>query len=120
MAVNIVGFQNLSMAQTKQRPRQRRRIFLKEWRKFRGLTQEQLAEKVGMVVSNISQLEQGRQGYSKEGLEALAGALNCEPGHLLSVDPTGPEAIWPIWDIADPAQRRIIVDISKTIVKRVP
>ena len=90
-------------------------MFVKEWRKYRGLTQEQLAERVGWSVSNISQLEQARQGYSQEGLEALAEALNCDPGQLLTVDPTKDEAIWSIWELAKPADRKKIVDIARTI-----
>jgi len=96
---------------------QRRRIFLQQWRKYRGLTQEQLAERVGMSKGNISQLEQGVQGYSQEGLEALADALQCEPGQILNVDPSKDNAIWSIWDQAKPSERQMIVDIAKTIVK---
>lgn len=91
---------------------------MKEWRAYRGLTQEQLAERVGMAVSNISQLEQGRQGYSQEGLEALADALQCDPGQLLTVDPSKTDAIWSIWEHAKPAERQMIVDIAKTITNR--
>lgn len=98
--------------------RQRRRIFLKEWREYRHLTQEQLAERVGMSKSNISQLEQGRQGYSQEGLEALAEALQCDPGQIINVDPSKDDAIWSIWERAKTAEREMIVDIAKTIVKR--
>ena len=68
---------------------ERGRIYIKEWRKYRGMTQEQLAEAAGMVVSNVSQLEQGRQGYSQEGLEAIANALQCGAGQLLSSSPSG-------------------------------
>jgi transcriptional regulator with XRE-family HTH domain len=94
----------------------RRRIFLNEWREYRNLTQEQLAERVGMSVSNVSQLEQGRQGYSQEGLEALAEALQCEPGQLLTVDPTADDAIWSIWERAQPDERRIILDVAKGLI----
>ena len=107
--------ENVSMAKS---PPKRRlgRIFLKEWRKFRGLSQERLAERVGMSVSNISQLEQGRQGYSQAGLEALAEALACDPGQLLTVDPTRDEAIWSIWETAKPGERKMIVDIARTVI----
>jgi transcriptional regulator with XRE-family HTH domain len=112
--------QSLSMAkrvQTRLKTQNRnRRIFLKEWRTYRGLTQEQLAERVGWGVSNVSQLETGRQGYSQDGLERLADALRCDPGHLLSVDPTKNDAIWSIWEIAKPGDRQKIVDIARTII----
>lgn len=95
----------------------RRRIFLKEWRTYRGLTQEQLAERVGWSVGNVSQLERGLQGYSQEGLEALADALQCEPGQILNVDPTRDDAIWSIWEKAKPGERQMIVELAKTVVK---
>lgn len=68
--------------------RQRRRHFIKEWRKFRGLTQDQLASRIGSATSTISQLETGKQGYSEPLLDELADALSCDPWELLNVDPS--------------------------------
>lgn len=68
-------------------PQQRPRHFLREWRKYRHLTQQQLADRIGTVVSSISQLENGKQGYSQAILEALADALMCEPWDILNVNP---------------------------------
>lgn len=98
--------------------KQRRRIFLKEWREYRGLTQEVLADRAGMTVSNISQLERGLQGYSDEGLERLAFALRCEPGHILTVNPLDEDGIWSLWERAEPAQRQVIKDVAKGLVLR--
>lgn len=61
--------------------------FFRAWRKFRGLTQEQVAERVGMAASSISQLETGKQGFTDKTLADFAVALNCDPGDLLSRDP---------------------------------
>jgi len=94
----------------------RRRIFVKEWREYRNLTQEQLAERVGWSVGNVSQLERGLQGYSQEGLEALAEALQCEPGQLLNVDPTDDNAIWSLWERAGSAQRQTLLEVAKGLV----
>lgn len=93
------------------------RNFVKEWRLHRGLTQEQLAERAGMSVGNVSQFERGLQGFSQEGLQALAEALGTEPGYLLMVNPKADEAIWSIWEKAKPAERQMIVDLAKTVVK---
>lgn len=96
---------------------QRRRTFIREWRKFRGMTQEQLADRLGWSVSNVSQLEQARQGYSQEGLEALAEALDCDVGQLLMVDPTKDDAMWSIWEKAQSGERKMIINVAKSIVK---
>lgn len=61
--------------------------FFRAWRKHRGLTLEQLADRVDMAPSSISQLERGLQGFTDSTLEALAHALQCKPGDLLSKDP---------------------------------
>ena len=97
--------------------RQQRRHFVKEWRKFRGLTQEALAEKADMSPTNLSQLENNRQRYSAEGLERLAEALHCEPAQLLMVDPTKDDSMWSIWDRAKPAERQQIIAVAKALVK---
>lgn len=106
------------MRHTVSMAKRRRRIFLKEWREYRNLTQEALADRVGMSVSNVSQLERGLQGYSDEGLSALADALRCEPGQILNVNPMDDDAIWSLWERAEPAQRQVILDVAKNIVSR--
>lgn len=110
--------QNISMTK---RPvphpkKQRRRIFLAEWREYRNLTQEALADRVGMSVSNISQLERGLQGYSDDGLEKLGWALRCEPGHILTINPLDEDGIWSLWERAEPGQRQVIKDVAKGLV----
>lgn len=63
------------------------RHYVREWRKYRGLTQERLAERTPFTHGAISQLETGRTSYTQEMLEALAVALDCSPGDLLNVNP---------------------------------
>lgn len=75
----------------------RRKIYLKEWRKFRGLTQEQLAERLETTGPTISRIETGDINYTRESLESLAAALDCEPADLLSRDPNKPE--YELWQI---------------------
>lgn len=99
-------------------PKSRRRTFIKEWRAFRGLTQEALAERVDMSPGNVSLIERGLQNYTQETLEAFATALRCDPADLLMRNPNDPDAIWSIWEQARPGERATIVEIAKTIVRR--
>src|SRR5260221_9444891 len=71
--------------------------FIKEWRKYRGLTQEKLAARLGISTSHISQIERGRINYTRETLEALAYSLHCEPSDLLGRDPNLPD--YQLWQI---------------------
>lgn len=65
-------------------PKRRRRNFVRQWRKFRGLTQEQLADRLHTTKANISRIENLRQGYTWDFLEACAEVLGTEPAALLS------------------------------------
>jgi transcriptional regulator with XRE-family HTH domain len=61
--------------------------YLKAWREFKRLSQEELAEKVGTTASMISMLETEQRGLSAKWLRRLAPALGTTPGHLLDLDP---------------------------------
>ncbi len=111
---------NLCMAQKRVTPRPRqqfRRTFIRQWREHRGLTLERLAERVGMTAGNLSQLERGNQGYTQNTLEALAVALQTDVASLLMRNPKDSEALWSLWDQAEPGERKMLVDIAKTVVK---
>lgn len=82
---------------TKVTPRLKRpppTFYFRAWRKYRGLTQEQLAELVGLATSSVSQIETGAQGFTNSTLIAFADALKCDPGDLLSRDPKIEDAIY--------------------------
>lgn len=81
------------MTARKKLPYSHRPTYIRAWRKFRGITIEQLAEAADCSPGNISQLERGAQGYSQEMLEAIADALNCLPGQLLDYQPERPAFI---------------------------
>lgn len=93
------------------------RHFIRAWRKFRGMTQAELADLVAMATSSISQLETGKQDYSQETLEKIAGALDCAPGDLLSVDPSRDESLWTIWESLSPAQRHQAVQLIRVLAE---
>ena len=94
-----------------------RPIFLRQWREYRGLTQKQLAESIGMTHPTIGRIECGKQPYSQAILEAVADRLSTDVASLLMRNPGDPDAIWSIWDQAKPGERRMIMDIARTIVK---
>ncbi len=60
---------------------------VKAWRMYRGLTQEQLAERIEMSTASVSQIETHKQGLSDDTLFGISTALDCSPGDLLSWDP---------------------------------
>lgn len=67
--------------------REFRRHFLREWRLYRNLTQEQAADHIGLDYTTLGRIERRLVPYSQGMLEAAADAYSCEPWQLLNVDP---------------------------------
>lgn len=93
-------------------------FFLRQWRQYRKLTLEQLAEKVGTSKSYVSEIERGVVRYNQDTLESLAAALNCSPADLLSRDPTAPQdenaEIFDLWEHKlDVEGRKDVLDFAR-------
>lgn len=95
--------------------RQFQRTFIREWRSFRNLTLEQLAERLEMTASHLSMLERGQRGYAQDTLEAIAHALQTTPASLLMRNPMDEGADWSLWDQAEPGERRVALEVLKTL-----
>lgn len=89
--------------------------YIKEWRKYRGLTQEQLAERIGIARSYLTKIERGTRRYDQPFLEAAAEALRCEPADIIRLDPNDADGIWSIWDTLNPVERQQAVAVIRAI-----
>ena len=59
-------------------------LTIREWRERRGMTQAQLAERVGVRQATISDLETGQsRRIELDLLDRLSRALRCKPADLL-------------------------------------
>lgn len=96
-------------------PRRPRRHFLQQWRKSRGLTQEQLAERLDTSKGQISNYESGKRGMSAGVIEALEEALQLEPGDLFR-DPEQPSADALLRN-ATPEQRQQALSVIAALLK---
>ena len=67
--------------------RERTKHYFKEWREYRGLTQEQAIGRLGWSQSKISRLEAGETPYNQDDLESAALAYSCGISDLITVDP---------------------------------
>ena len=57
---------------------------IKVWREFRGLTQQQLAEAVGISKPYLSQIETGKRSGTTEVLATIANALHVSIDNLVT------------------------------------
>lgn len=87
---------------------------LASWRRFRHLTQEELAELVGTTKAVISNLETGARGLSDKWLRRLAPALNTSPGYIMDHDPNDlPTAVLDVWSAIPDADRPRALEVLK-------
>lgn len=92
--------------------------YLRAWREYREMTQEELAEKVGTTANMIHYLETGERGLSAKWLRRLAPALKTTPGHLLEHDPKRlPADILDIWAGIDERDRRTAIRMLESLSK---
>jgi transcriptional regulator with XRE-family HTH domain len=95
--------------------KQHQPTLIRQFRKKKGWTLEQLADRLGMSASAISYLERGQSAYQQETLEAIAGALGTSVASLLGRDPTLDEAMASIWDEASEEEKRQIIEVAKAL-----
>lgn len=93
----------------------RRPHFIRAWRVYRSLTQEQLAERLGMTAATLSRIERGLLPYTQDNLEFMADILQCTPADLLSRDPSDGENPEQLWGDLKPPQRRQAVEVIKAL-----
>ena len=89
-------------------------------RKARGLSQEQLAEKVGISITHMSHIETANTKLSLPVLVSIAEELEVQTDMLLydqlpQTTTIYANEVMEILDRCDAKQARIIVDILKTV-----
>jgi len=100
-----------------QKDRTRRRTFIKEWRLFRGLSQDALGERLETSGSMISRIENNETPYTQDTLEALAEALATTPASLLMRNPKSKDAVWELIEQGKPAERKKLSEYADFLKK---
>lgn len=93
------------------------RVYFKEWRKYRNLTQERACERIGIDRSHLSRIERGVDPYNEHTLTAMANAYRCEVADLFVRNPTDPEGIWSVWDRIPAVERPRLIEVMKAFAR---
>lgn len=92
---------------------------LKEWREFRKLTQQQLADAVDTDKSVISLIENGGMGLTDKWARRFATPLRTRAGLIIDYDPNDlPTSILEIWANIPEEARPQAETILKTFFQR--
>jgi transcriptional regulator with XRE-family HTH domain len=89
--------------------------YLRQWRKHKGLTLEQVAERLHTTHATLSRIERGKLPYNQPLLERLAEEYGTEPASLLMRDPASTK--WSILDDLTPVERNQTVAFIEAIRK---
>ena len=92
------------------------RNYLRQWREYRRLKQEELAEMVGTTKAVISLLENEKRPLSSKWLRKLAVPLKTTPGRILDIDPNVAEAeALSIFDPMEEEERRRAIRVLRSL-----
>lgn len=86
------------MPPVKKPPHTRQKTFMKEWRKYRKLSQEKAAQRVEVDRTTLGRIEKGQLPYNQDFLERLALAYGCEAADILDMNPMKPDAPRLVYD----------------------
>lgn len=95
---------------------------IRELRKQRGMLLEHLANRVGMSITMLSDLERGNRDLTMHWMRAIARSLKVQPGDLLaekdhSKSLSAPEReLVDLYGLADEAQRGQLLQMARILV----
>lgn len=86
----------------------------------RGLSLDKALSRLSELVNGISKaslsrLENNKQVYTQDILEAMAEVYRCEPQDILMRDPTKKDAPWNIQEGLKPVQREALEKIAEGV-----
>lgn len=102
--------------------RKHSKTFVREWRKYRGLSLRKLADRIELHGPNetfshasIGRIENGEQPYTQPVIEALAEALDVSVSDLLTVDPSKDGEVVDLMRMIDDKNRDAAIRVLRAL-----
>ncbi|HEX4182529.1 MAG TPA: helix-turn-helix transcriptional regulator [Caulobacteraceae bacterium] len=92
--------------------------YIREWRKYRGLSQTELADSIAIHRTHLNKIERGKRNYAATTLTALASRLDCEPGDLIQRRPGQLSEFELLCQSLDEADRQLALKVLKHVFRR--
>lgn len=94
--------------------------FLRQWRKFRRLSQEAACEHFAITQPTLSKTENGELPYNQDFMEQAARIYGCTVAALLTVDPTIKDPLpraWSELEDSPPEVRRQVANVIAAMLR---
>jgi transcriptional regulator with XRE-family HTH domain len=98
----------------------RRRHFIADWRRHRGLSQTALGDALGISKASISRIERSVQPYTQDLLEAVAEIFQVEPAVLLTYRPKETAPLLSVWERIPQPRRRQALAVLEALARAEP
>lgn len=107
------------MPRVKKPPHHRREHYIRQWREFKKVTQERLAEMVEVDRTTVGKIENLKLPYNQDYLERVSLALGVDIEDLVATDPLAqtPELVWSKVEKASPELRQKIEFVIEAMLK---
>lgn len=93
-------------------------IYFREWREWKGWTQEELAVRLETTAATVSRIENGARDWSKGYLESFAHVMDCpDPTDPIRRPPGTATTLDDILKDASPKLRRQAVSVVEALLK---
>lgn len=92
------------------------KTYFKEWREWKGWTQQELADRMEIAKQTVSRVENGMRDWGKGYLEAFAYVIGCDVSDPITRSPDTPSADQLLRN-ATPEQRRQAMAIIEAVLK---
>lgn len=90
--------------------------YVRQWRRHRKLTLQQLAERSKLSITTVSEIERHVTDFTGKTLGDIARALETNPASLLHGPPAEGDEIWAIWeDLGRQNRRREVVAVLRAL-----
>lgn len=92
--------------------------YFAEWRRWKGWTQQELADRLETTVATVSRIENGERDWGKGYLEAFAFVVGCpNPTDPITRPPGLPASLDDMLKDAPPDLRRQAIAVVETLIK---
>lgn len=92
--------------------------YFKEWREWKGWTQQELADRMDTTKQTVSRIESGARDWSKGYLEGFAHVIGCpNPTDPITRPPESPLTIDDMLRDASPEKREQVLQYVQFILK---